>query len=90
MGVPGSTVVKKMPASAGDAGWIPGAGRSPGEGNGNPLEYSCLENSIGKRAWQAIVHAVAKESDMTSNNNKTSIFKGLSLLRPNLQLHFPF
>ena len=43
MGFPGSSVVKNLPVSAGDAGSIPGSGRSPGEGNGNPLQYSCLE-----------------------------------------------
>ena len=51
--------------SAGDPGSIPGWGRSPGEGNGNPLQYSCLENPTGRGAWWAIVHGVAKESDMT-------------------------
>ena len=56
MGVPGSTVVKKMPASAGDAGWIPGAGRSPGIGNSNPLYYSCLQDFmdrslVGYSSW---------------------------------------
>ena len=58
-------MVKNLPASAGDLGSIPGSGRSPGEGNGNPLQYSCLGNSMDKRAWQAIVHGVAKESDMS-------------------------
>ena len=54
-------VVKNSPANAGDrreAGSIPGLGRSPGEGNDNPLQYSCLENSIDTGAWQATVHAV--------------------------------
>ena len=45
---------------AGDLGSIPGSGRSPGEGNGNPPQYSCLENSIDRGAWQAIVHEVTK------------------------------
>ena len=58
-------MVKNLPASAGDLGSIPGSGRSPGEGNGNPLQYSCLGNPMDKRAWQAIVHGVAKESDMS-------------------------
>ena len=49
---------------AGDAGLIPGLGRSPGEGNGHPLQDSCLENLIDKGAWQATVHGVAKELDM--------------------------
>ena len=48
-----------------DTGLIPGLGRSPGEGNDNPLQYSCLENSIDSGAWWATVHWVAKESDMT-------------------------
>ena len=60
-------VVKNLPANAGDIrdmGSIPGLGRSPGEGNGNPLQYSCLENPMDRRAWRAVVHEVA-ESDMT-------------------------
>ena len=57
-------VVKKSPASAGDmrdVGSISGSGRSPGAENGNPLHYSCLENSKDKGAWRAIVHGVAKK-----------------------------
>ena len=56
-------VVKNPPANAGDGrdlGSIPGSGRSPGEGNGNPLQYSCLENSMDRGVWQATVHGVAK------------------------------
>jgi len=56
-------VVKNLPANAGDTrakGSIPGSGRSPGIGNGNPLQYSCLENSMDRGAWQATVHGVAK------------------------------
>ena len=59
--------VKNMPANAGDkrdTGLIPGSGRSPGEGNGNPFQYSCLENSKDRGAWRAIAHEVT-ESDMT-------------------------
>ena len=55
-------MVKNLPAYAGDArdvGSIPGSGRSPGVGNGNPLQYSCLGNPIDRGAWQAIVHRVA-------------------------------
>ena len=60
---PGGTVVKNPPANAGDArdsGSISGLGRSPGEGNGYPLQYSCLENCMDRGAWRAIVHGVAK------------------------------
>ena len=57
---PGGSVVKNQPASAGDRGSIPELERSPGEGNGNPLQYSCLGNPMDKRACQAIIHKVAK------------------------------
>ena len=50
IGFPGSSVVKNLPANAGDEGLIPGSGRSPGEGNGNPVQYSCLENYMSRRA----------------------------------------
>ena len=56
-------MVKNLPASAGDvrdAGLIRGSGRSSGEGNGSPLQYSCLENSMDRGAWKATVHRVAK------------------------------
>ena len=58
-------MVKNLPANAGDGGLIPGSGRSPGEGNGNPLQYSCLENSMDRGAWWATVHKVTKELYMT-------------------------
>ena len=54
---------KNLPVNAGDAGSIPGSGRSPGEGNGNPLQYSCLENPMDKGAWRATVDGIMKESD---------------------------
>ena len=56
-------VVKNLPANAGDIidlGSIPGLGKSPGEGNGNSLQYSCLENSMDRGAWRATVHGIAK------------------------------
>ena len=56
-------VVKNLPANVGDLGdlgLIPGSGRSPGGGNGNPLQYSCLDNPIDRGAWRATVHRVAK------------------------------
>ena len=62
-GFPGGTVVKNPPANAGDTrdmGLIPGLERSPGVGNGNLLQYSCLENSMGRGAWWATVHGVTE------------------------------
>ena len=61
-------MVKNLPSNAGDTGdmdSIPGSGRSPGEGNDNPLQYSCLGNPMDRGAWQATVHGITKESDMT-------------------------
>ena len=60
MGFPGGSVVKNLPASAEDTGLIPGLGRSPGEGNGNPLQYFCLGNPMDRGAWRATVPGVAK------------------------------
>ena len=57
---PGGSDGKASACNAGDPGSIPGLGRSPGEGNGNPLQYSCLENPLDKGAWLATVHGVAK------------------------------
>ena len=58
-------VVNNLSANAGDVGSIPGSGRSPGEGNGNPLLYSCLGNPRDRGAWQATIHGVTEESDMS-------------------------
>ena len=60
MGFPGGSDGKASARNAGDLGSIPGSGRSPGEGNGNPLQYPCLENPMHRGAWQAAVHGVAK------------------------------
>ena len=63
-------VVKKLPASAGDirdVGSIPVSGGSPGEGHGDPLQYSCLENSMDRGIWQAIVHEVTESQIRLSN-----------------------
>ena len=57
---PHSSVGKESACNAGDLGLIPKWGRSPGEENGNPLHYSCLENPMDRRAWQATVHGVAR------------------------------
>ena len=70
MGVLGDTVIKNLPASAGDirdVGSIPGLGRSPAVGNGNPLQYSCLENPMDRGTWQATVHGVTKSWTQLSN-----------------------
>ena len=60
MGFSGGSVVKKLPANAGDIGSIPGLERSPGEGNGNTHQYSCLGNPVNRGAWQAVAHGVTK------------------------------
>ena len=57
---PGGSEGKASACNAGDLGWIPGSGRSPGEGNGTPLQHCCLENPMDGGAWQAAVHGVAK------------------------------
>ena len=67
VGFPGGSVVKNSSANAGDTGSIPGWGRSPEEGNGNPLQYSCLGNPMDRDAWWATVHGVAKSWTPLSN-----------------------
>ena len=72
-GILGGSVVKNLPANVGVAGSIPGLGRSPGEGNGNPLQYSYLGNPMDRGVWWATVHGAAKESDTNeqlNNDNK--------------------
>ena len=64
-GLPGGSEVKASACNAGDLGLIPGLGRSPGAGDGNPLQYSCLENPMDRGAWWTTVHGGRKESDMT-------------------------
>ena len=59
-GFPGGTVAKNPPINAVDMDSIPLLGRFTGEGDGNPLQYSCLENPMGRKAWEATVHGVAK------------------------------
>ena len=78
-------MVKNLPAderAGGDEGLIPGLGKSPGGGNGNPLQYSCMENFMDRGSWWATVHGGHKESDMTelththsSNNQKMKLRK---------------
>ena len=60
MGFPGGSAVKNPSVNVVDVGLIPGWGRSPGEGNGNPLQYSCLVNPIDRGAWRAIIQEVLK------------------------------
>ena len=64
-GFPGGSVVKNTSGAAGDLRSIPGSGRSPGEENGNPLQYSCLENSMDGGAWWATIHGASKSWDTT-------------------------
>ena len=76
--LPGSSVVKKLPANAGDTGSIPGSRRSPGEGKGNPLQSSCLENPTDRGAWWATVHGVTKASKLaTKTRNRTTARRAL-------------
>ena len=69
MGFPGGSDSKESACNAGDPGSIPGSGRPPGEGNGNPLQYFCLENSMDRGAWQSTVHGVTKKSDMIARTH---------------------
>ena len=71
VGLPSGSVVKNLPVNAGDVGSVPGLGRFPGEGNGTPLQYSCLGNPMDKAAWQVTVHRVAKELDTTTKQLHT-------------------
>ena len=86
---PGGPAVKSLPPSAGDPGWIPGFGKSPGEGNGNPLQYSCLENPVDRGAWRAAVHGVAKSQTWLSvhvhENNRNQNIQGLKRRRGKTQ-----
>ena len=84
-------LVKNLPANAGgtrDTGLFPGLGRSPGEGNGNPLQYSCLENSMDRGAWQATVPWGCKELDMTEDAH-TIIAKEIYFVKKESKNCFP-
>ena len=77
-GYPGGALIKNPPANARDSrgeGLIPGLGRFPGEGIGNPLQYSCLKNPMDRGAWKATVHSGHKELDMTEELSKQSYLR---------------
>ena len=74
------SVTKNLPANAGDMGSIPGLGRSPGGGHGNPLQYSCLENPLDRGAWRATVHGVAESRTRLSDSTATNVFALLNFL----------
>ena len=76
---PGGSEVKASASNAGDLGSIPGSGRSSGEGNGNPLQYSCLENPMDGGAWWATVHGVTKSRTRLSDLTQSSYFTLLLL-----------
>ena len=82
-GFPGGSVAKNLPANknTGDVSWIPGSGRSPGGGNGNPLQYPYLESPMDRRAWRAIVHGVAKRA-RRHTHQRCLQSQGLDSLRP--------
>ena len=83
----GGSVVKNPPTNAQDTGWIPRSGRSPGEGNGNPLQYSYLGNPKERGAWQATIHGITKEWDTThrlNNNSDTTCWTSFHVLVYNL------
>ena len=81
MGFPGGSDDKESSCNAGDPGTVPGSGRSPGEGNGNPLQYSCLENPKDRGTCRAIVHGFA-ESDMTEKVSMHTLQQDISELEP--------
>ena len=83
-GFPGGLVVKNLPANAGDTG--SDTGRSPGEGNGNPLQYSCLKNLTDRGAWRAIVHGVKKKKrhDFATQQQTWKINFALLVMYPTL------
>ena len=80
MGFTGGSAVKNLPANARDSGLIPGQRRSPGEGNGNPLQYFCLKNPRNRGAWQATVHGVARVGHDLATKQQTYILMRTPLL----------
>ena len=77
---PGGTVAKNLTSNVGDSGSIPGSGKSPGGGNGNPLWYSCLENPTDRGAWQATVRRVGPWLSRAQHHTKEGPFSGFLLI----------
>ena len=88
-GFPGGSVVKNQPVSVGDTGSIPGSGRSPGKGHGNPLKYSCLENPMDRGVWCTTVQRVA-ESDTAEATEHACIcyISNISFLKARKSIEF--
>ena len=84
MGFPEGSVVKNPPANAGNAGSVPESGRSPGEGNGSPLQYSCLGNPMDRGAWWATVHGIKKRVSHTHTHTHTHTKDGLVTTQPQM------
>ena len=83
MEFPSGSVVKNLPANAratGDPDSIPGSGRPPGEGNGNPLQYSCLGNSMDRGAWWATVHAIAESDTTEVTENAHTLYEMITVV----------
>ena len=95
-GLPGGSVVKNLPANAGDVGLIPDLGRSPRAGNDNPLQCFCLENAMARGAWWATVHRVTKSQTQLSDFTSLAVqwlklcfrFRGMDLI-PNMGTKIP-
>ena len=77
MGFPGVSVIKNLPSTAGDLASRPESGRSPGEGNGYPFQYSCLGNPMDKGDWYATILGVTKESDTTATKQQQILIREL-------------
>ena len=90
MGFPGSSDSKEYACNVEDLGSIPVLGRSPGEGNGNPLQYSCLENPMNSEAWQATIYGVARVGRMegqTKTESKLRLCPGLNSVPSKIHGH---
>ena len=89
-GFPGGSDGKESSCKAGDVDLIPGLGRSPGEGNGSPLQYSCLENSMDRGAWQATVHGVTYTLNVLSKLTSSICFVNIVYMACIYSLHYIF